>query len=192
LNADRPYPAPPADKRDAEAQVRYLSEMTNVIFKKPLSENAIRILRRFFASVGPENIEDLVGALMLELWESQAGAPEFLESDIIRAADRVRQRLIRASRRTALTDRTDETPSRELLPEEEIMLVLREFQTILQRSSPEEAIIFQRYYLDGQKDINALSRELHMSPATIYRRLGRIRKNFLSRRDATEPPSGLD
>jgi DNA-directed RNA polymerase specialized sigma24 family protein len=72
------------------------------------------------------------------------------------------------------------------------MLVLREFQTVLAQSSPEEALVFQRYYLNGERDISRLAEELQMSPATVYRRLSRIRQAFLARRDALEPPHWAD
>jgi hypothetical protein len=192
LSSDLSYPTPPADKRNLEAQARYLSELISFIFKLPLSEATIHALRRYFARVGPENSEDLVAAILLECWEAHRSETTLTEQELIRAADRVRQRLIRETKRTVLTGTPEVTPSHDLPPEEEVSFVLREFQSILERSSPEEALLFQRYYLDGQRDIRALSEELHMSPATVYRRLSQIRANFLSRREALEPPHWAD
>jgi DNA-directed RNA polymerase specialized sigma24 family protein len=179
---------PPADKRDASAQAAYLSGLIKSIFGLHLSEVVVRGLRRYIASAGPENIEDLVSAILLECWEIHQAGAALTEPDVLRAADRLRQRLVRANRRTILTEKPETTPSPDLPPEEEVMLVLREFQAVLERSSPEEAFIFQRYYLDGQKDIKALAEELHVSPQTIYRWLSRIRHDFLSRRNDLEPP----
>jgi RNA polymerase sigma factor (sigma-70 family) len=192
LSADRIYPAPPANKRSAEDQARYLSQLTRQIFNLVLSEATIHSLQRYLASAGPENVEDLVGATLLECWEAHHAGTSLTDQEMIRAADRVRQRAIRASKRVSPTDKTETTPSSHLPPEDEVSLVVREFQTVLENSSPEEALIFQRYYLDGQKDIKALAEDLHMSVSTVYRRLNQIRQRFQARRDAIEPPHWAD
>ena len=192
MNEDRLYPTPPTDKRDVNAQVRYLGELTNFIFGLTLSEAVLHGLRRYFARAGSENAEDLVGAILLECWEVHRAGTSLTELEIIRAADKLRQRLIRASRKTVRLGKPEITPSRDLPPEEEIPLVVREFQTILKRGSPEEALLFQRYYLDGPKDIRLLSEELHLSVATIYRRLEKIREKFKSVREGLEPSHSTD
>lgn len=64
---------------------------------------------------------------------------------------------------------------------------MREFQAILERSSPEEALLFQRYYMDGQSNVQALAEELGMSVATIYRHLGQVRKRFFACRGTLKP-----
>ena len=151
----------------------------------------LRSIRGYLHRVGPGNYDDLVASIFLECWQEHLRTPPLTDMAVHRAADRVRQRLLRSIRRAAVTPDVDVTASHELPPEEEVALVLHEFHAFLRRRSVHDALLFQRYYLDGQKDVAALAAELNTSQATLYRRLKAIRDDFLASRDATDPPNGV-
>lgn len=185
---DPQSPIPPADKKDLAAQANYLSDLLRQFFHLPLSADAVAGIRRFLWRVGSENYEDLVSSIFLECWEEQRRGKVLTENDVVRIADKLRQRLLRSAKKTVATEAVEETPAPAASPDEEIQLVLHEFQTFLQGRPALDAYLFQRYYLDGKKNVAVLAEELHVSSATIYRRLKAIKNSFLARRDSLDPP----
>ena len=185
---DSQSPIPPADKKDLAAQTNYLSDLLRQFFHLPLSADAVAGIRRFLWRVGSENYEDLVSSIFLECWEEQRRGKVLTEYDVVRIADKLRQRLLRSAKKTVATEAVEETPAPAASPDEEIQLVLHEFQTFLQGRPALDAYLFQRYYLDGKKNVAVLAEELHVSSATIYRRLKAIKNSFLARRDSLDPP----
>jgi DNA-directed RNA polymerase specialized sigma24 family protein len=178
----------PADKKDLTAQINYLADLIRQFFHFPLSANGVAGVRRLLWRVGPDNYEDLVSSIFLECWEEQRRGGLLTEGDVVRIADKLRQRLLRSAKKTVATEAVKETPAPAAPPDEDIQLVLHEFQTFLQGRSALDAHLFQLYYLDGKKDVTALAEESHLSIASIYRRLKAIRDGFLARRDLLDPP----
>jgi hypothetical protein len=191
MPTQQPLPTPPDNKRDSAAQAQYLADLIQASIGVELSGETIRAVRQHLNRVGADNYEDLIAAIFLECWQEYKATGPLADDAVRRAADRVRQRLIRSTRRESPTATPEFTPYGNLPPDEEVSLVLHEFQVFLARRSPEEALLFQRYYLDNVRDANVLAAEMNTSPATIYRRLKTIREDFLAHRDFRDPPHGV-
>ncbi len=187
MSSEREFPKPPENKHDAASQARYLAGLLQAGMGLVLTEQTILDIRRYLYRVGPENYEDLIASIFLECWQEQKPSTPLTDVAVRRAADRVRQRLVRSVRREVATDRSEVVPSAALPPDDEVALVLREFQTFLKQRPGHDALLFQRYYLDGNRDIPSLADELGLSTATVYRKLKTIQDDFKALRELKEP-----
>jgi DNA-directed RNA polymerase specialized sigma24 family protein len=192
VKPDSEQPEPPKDKRDLAGQVQYLAAVLRVTFKLSLVPDELAEITRLVGRVGPENYEDVIAAILLEcLQVKQSGGP-VSGTFVVRVADRIRQRISRASQRLRPLASPEFAAADALPPEEEVGLVAHEFQVLLKRRSPQEALLFQRYYLDGERNLDHLSEEFQVSRATLYRWLKAIKDDFFSLREMRDPPSGAD
>lgn len=185
---EQQHPHPPTNGQTAEAHARYFAGLIRGSIGLRLTEATIHEVKQYLWRVGPENYEDLIASIFLECWSLHKTGTAITDQDVRKAADRVRQRLIRGTKRTPLTATSEIVPADDLPPDDEAILVLHEFRMFLEGRSSHDALLFQRYYLDGEKNITLLAEELHVSPATVYRKLKTIRDDFRALRDLKDPP----
>jgi RNA polymerase sigma factor (sigma-70 family) len=186
------YPEPPKDSTNATEHAEYLAALIHAGLGLTVSPQAVREFRIYLSRVGPENFHDLIGSIFLECWKEYREKGGLTERGIRLAADRVRQRLIRRLKRETPTAAPELTPADDLPPEDEIQLILKEFHTFLSQRPPQDALLFQRYYIDNDRNIDKLAEEFGISPATVYRRLKSIRDDFAALRGAQEKPHTSD
>jgi hypothetical protein len=176
------YPSRPADTRDAGAMARYTAELIEVALSLKLSSQTVQQIKQHLYRVGPSNHEDLAASIFLECWEAKNRVGSLDEQEVRRAADRVRQRIIRGLKDFLPAGSGDHIPAEDWSPEDEVALVSTEFQNFLERRSALEALLFQRYYLDAEKNIPKLATDLGIAVSTVYRRLKAIRDDYLAMR----------
>lgn len=183
------YPNPPSDRGDFSAQAKYLAALVRTLFGVDLSERTVDDLRQFLWRVGPNNTEDLVASILLECWQQHKSGVNVSDSSIRRIADRYRQRIVRGAKRSIQATTPEAAPAPDFAPEDEVSLVLHEFGRLLEKQSVQDALLFQRYFLDQKKDVRSLAAEIGMSVATVYRKLKAIRNDYLALRNLKTPPS---
>ena len=192
MKGDRSFPNAPSNKGNAIEQAEYLASLLRASLGTELSQKTVSEINQHLGRVGTGNYDDLVAAIFLECWQEHKNGNRIDDERVRKAADRVRHRLIRSAKRVALVATPETSANASLPPDDELNLVLNEFHTFLRNRSIQDAILFQRYYLDNQMDIKSLAVELQVSPATVYRRLESIRTEFLSLREAKERSNASD
>jgi hypothetical protein len=185
-------PGGPTTPSDPGTHARYLADLILVHFRIKLEPATVAAIRAHMGRVGPGNQADLISSIFLECLEVRQRGIKLTDEEVRRAADRVRQRLIREAERAIPTGDLGQAPAVGLPPDDEAEFVIRQFRDVLRQRSAQDLLLFQRYYLNNQRDVAALAKELGISPATVYRRLAAIRSDYLALRDLRQPPHAAD
>jgi Mga helix-turn-helix domain len=173
-------------------QVRDFLATLQDSFYLEVDSSTISTLQSNLHRVGSENREDLLSTIFLEcaeVWQKHG----HLNNELLRRiVDRVRHRLVREARRQPLGQESILDAISEMAPEDETEFVIRQFLELLKARSALDVLLFQKFFLENQKEIAALSNEFGLSTATIYRKLQAIQNEYLALRDLRQPPHAAD